>query len=83
MAGYREDDLLALAASVEAQSEHPLAHAVVNAAKARRLAIGTVADFESQTGLGVSAIVDEHAVAMGNAAQMSRIGADPAVLEWV
>ena len=39
--------------------------------------LGKVADFASQTGLGVSATVDGRSVVIGNAAQMSRIGADP------
>jgi Cu+-exporting ATPase len=76
-----EGELLALAAAVEAQSEHPLAHAVVTAAKDRGLAIGRVTDFASQTGLGVSAVVDGRQVAIGNAAQMTRVGADPMPLD--
>ena len=76
-----EGELLALAAAVEAQSEHPLAHAIVTAAKERGLQLGAVADFASQTGLGVSAKVDGRQVVIGNAAQMRRIGADPAPLD--
>jgi Cu+-exporting ATPase len=68
--------MLALAAAVEGQSEHPLAHAIVVAAKERGLQLGTVADFASQTGLGVSARVGGRSVVIGNAVQMSRIGAD-------
>lgn len=76
-----ENDLLALAAAVEGQSEHPLAHAIVVAANERELQLGTVADFVSQTGLGVSATVDGRSVVIGNAAQMSRVGADPKPLD--
>ena len=76
-----ENDMLALAAAVEGQSEHPLAHAIVVAAKDRQLQLGTVADFASQTGLGVSATVAGRSVVIGNAAQMSRIGADPKPLD--
>jgi Cu+-exporting ATPase len=76
-----EGELLALAAAVEAQSEHPLAHAIVTAAKDRGLAIGSVTDFASQTGLGVSAVVNGRQVAIGNAAQMTRVGADPIPLD--
>ncbi|ARS26673.1 heavy metal translocating P-type ATPase [Sphingomonas sp. KC8] len=75
-----KNDLLALAAAVEAGSEHPLAHATVVAAKARGLVLPAIDDFQSQTGLGVSAVAGGRAVAIGNAAQMRRIGADPAVL---
>ena len=76
-----EGELLALAAAVEAQSEHPLAHAIVTAAKDRGLKLGTVAEFASQTGLGVSAKVDGRPVVLGNSAQMSRVGANPAPLD--
>jgi len=75
--GLAGNDLLALAAAVEGQSEHPLAHAIVVAAKERGLQLGSVSDFASQTGLGVSATVDSRSVVIGNAAQMSRVGADP------
>ena len=76
-----EDELLALAAAVEASSEHPLAHAIVMAAKDRALKLGKVTDFASQTGLGVSAMVDGRSVVVGNAAHMSSVGADPAALD--
>jgi Cu+-exporting ATPase len=76
-----ENDMLALAAAVEGQSEHPLAHAIVVAAKDRELQLGTVTDFASQTGLGVSAKVNGRSVVIGNAEQISRIGADPKALD--
>ena len=76
-----ENEMLALAAAVEAQSEHPLAHAIVVAAKERGLQLGTVEDFASQTGMGVSATVGGRTVVIGNAAQMNRIGADPKTLD--
>ncbi|HEX8412953.1 MAG TPA: heavy metal translocating P-type ATPase [Sphingomicrobium sp.] len=75
-----ESELLALVAAVEAQSEHPLAHAIAMAAKDKGLRLGVVTDFASQTGLGVSAAVGGRQIAIGNPAQMSRIGADPAPL---
>lgn len=81
VSGFDENDMLALTASVEAQSEHPLAHGIINGAKGRELSIKDVTDFESQTGLGVSAVVDRRKVVIGNAAQMKRIGADPAPLD--
>nr|WP_275401786.1 heavy metal translocating P-type ATPase [Sphingomonas flavalba] len=79
--GMAEDRLLAVAAAVEARSEHPLAHAIVSAAGERGLSAGAVTDFQSHTGSGVSAIVDGQRVAIGNAAQMRQAGADPAALE--
>jgi len=54
-AGQTEDDLLAAAGSVEQQSEHPLASAIVAAARERKLAIENVQDFSSSTGGGVIA----------------------------
>src|SRR3546814_6792240 len=60
--GWAEDALLALAAAVEARSEHPLAHAIAVAAEERTLSIGRVEDFASQTGQGVSALVDDRDV---------------------
>ncbi len=79
--GRSEDELLALAAAVEAQSEHPLAQAIVVAAKDRRLKLGTIEGFASQTGLGVSARVGGHDVVLGNAAQLERIGVDSASVD--
>lgn len=73
--------VLALAAAVEAQSEHPLAHAIVTAARDKGLVLGTVEEFASQTGLGVTARVDGRQVAIGNAEQMRRVGADPTPLD--
>ena len=81
LTGFDADNMLALAAAVEAQSEHPLAQAIVHAAQQRGLGAGAVTQFESQTGLGVSAQVDGRAVVIGNAAQLRRIGADPQALE--
>jgi Cu+-exporting ATPase len=74
------DLLLALVAAVEAQSEHPLAQAIVAGATARELKLGPVTEFASQTGLGVSAQVGQQTVVIGNEAQMRRIGLDPAGL---
>jgi Cu+-exporting ATPase len=79
--GMTEDALIAAAAAVESRSEHPLARAIVDAAEARKLDFESVEDFDSQTGLGISGRVDGRVVVVGNAAQMQRIGADPAPLE--
>ena len=72
-----ENDLLRLIASVEARSEHPLAHAIVTAAKERSLALAEPEDFAVQVGAGISATVDGRAVVIGNTAQMKSIGVDP------
>ncbi len=72
-----EDDLLRLVASVEARSEHPLAHAIVTAAKERNLELAEPQGFEVQVGAGISAKVDSRTVVIGNTAQMQSIGIDP------
>ena len=79
--GVTADELLAAAAAIEAQSEHPLALAIVNGARERGLVLGRTEAFESQTGLGVSGRVDGREIVIGNAAQMRRIGADVATLD--
>ena len=73
-----ENEFLALTAAVEARSEHPLAHAIVTAAQERKLTLGKPESFEVQVGAGLSAVVGGRTVVIGNAAQMQRIGVDPA-----
>ena len=73
---FAEAEMLALVAAVEAQSEHPLAHAIAEGARDRKLKLGKVSDFASQTGLGVSAAVDGRVVTIGNNAQLRRIGVE-------
>jgi Cu+-exporting ATPase len=66
-----EDELLALSASLEQSSEHPIARAIVAAAKERGLALSRVDGFESVTGQGVRGLVDGRAVAIGNETLMA------------
>jgi len=63
--GTSERDLLQIAASVEAHSEHPLARAIVEAAKKEQIAMRDVTDFQSTTGGGVSANLDGRRVLVG------------------
>ncbi len=63
---FSEEDLLVLAASVEQNSEHPLAHAIVIGAKNRGLTLSTVKDFDSVTGGGVHGRVGGKTVLIGN-----------------
>ena len=72
-----EDELLALAAAVEAHSEHPLAHAIVTEAARRGLGVAPAEGFRSKTGAGVTATVAGRSVAIGNAAMMRDAGAHP------
>jgi Cu+-exporting ATPase len=68
--GFSEDEVLRLAASLERASEHPLAGAVLAAAKGKGLALDAVTDFESVTGMGVTGIAGGRSVKVGNAALM-------------
>ena len=81
VAGFREDDLLRLAASVERASEHPLADAVVRAAKERNLTLINVEEFDSPTGKGVTGRVDGKSVLLGNAAYLKSLGVETQTLE--
>jgi len=65
-----DDDVLILAASVEADSEHPLARAIVNAASERGLRVARAVDFRSNAGRGVQATVDGATVAVGGPAML-------------
>lgn len=67
VSGWESDVLLSLSASVESQSEHPLAGAVVGSAKAKNLNIPGVEDFKSITGGGVQGRVDGKQVIVGQA----------------
>ena len=81
--GFESADVLAAAAAVEARSEHPLAQAIVTAARADGSPVGVAENFESHTGLGVSGVVDGSEIVVGNADQMRRIGVDPSILDAV
>ena len=73
-------DLLRLAAAVERGSEHPLASAIVEAARSRGIVVPTVTDFRSTAGLGVSGLVEGHRVLLGSAALMRSSAVDAAWL---
>ncbi|MEO1543582.1 MAG: heavy metal translocating P-type ATPase [Pseudomonadota bacterium] len=72
--GRSENDVLQLAASLEARSEHPVAHALIAAAEDKGLDLLPVDQFDSITGQGVSGTVAGHTVHVGNAALLSSIG---------
>ena len=71
---HTRDDILAIAASVEALSEHPVAGAIVRAASERGLTLRKATAFESLTGRGVTAMLDSHFVAVGNAQLLEAYG---------
>ncbi|HET7656149.1 MAG TPA: copper-translocating P-type ATPase [Luteimonas sp.] len=74
VAGMGEGELLRLAASLDAGSEHPLATAIVAEARQRGLALDPVEDFDSVTGLGVRGRVDGRALALGSSGYMRELG---------
>ncbi|WP_312402504.1 heavy metal translocating P-type ATPase [Rhizobium sp.] len=73
--GFGEDETLALVAAVEARSEHPIADAIVKAAKARGLETASAEGFSSVTGYGIRAKVGGREVAVGADRYMQKLGA--------
>ncbi|MDP5227556.1 MULTISPECIES: copper-translocating P-type ATPase [Arthrobacter] len=73
--GIDADRMLAVAAAVEADSEHPVARAIVRAARERGLDVPQAIGFESLTGRGVRAVVDGDEYRMGGPAMLAERGA--------
>ena len=85
--GVDPAELMTLAASVEARSEHPLAVAIVERAKQEGLTLRDAADFAATAGQGVSAVVDGQRILAGNLKMMREAsvpleGLDSAAAEW-
>jgi len=78
--GFSEDEVLRLAASLDQGSEHPLAGAIVNAARERRLALEKAEQFDSGSGIGVKGVVAGKSLAIGNATLMQQLDIDVASL---
>jgi len=78
--GFDEEELLRLGAAVEQASEHPLALAVVTAAKERGIAIPAVADFDAPTGKGATGTVDSKKIVLGTARFLEDMGIATATL---
>jgi Cu+-exporting ATPase len=79
--GFDEMALLSLAASVERPSEHPLASAILAAAKQRNAPLRDVSGFQSLTGKGITGTVDGKAIAVGTASLLNDIAIDASALE--
>jgi P-type Cu+ transporter len=73
-AGLSQSEILTLAASLERSSEHPLAAAIVTAARNRNASIQEPTDFASVTGKGVTGKIGGRPVALGNATLMADLG---------
>jgi len=78
--GFSEDEVLRLAASLDQGSEHPLAAAIVTAARDRKLNLEKAAQFDSASGIGVKGVVGGKPLAIGNATLMQQLGIDVAPL---
>ncbi|WP_197386279.1 copper-transporting P-type ATPase [Ralstonia pseudosolanacearum] len=78
--GFTDSDVLRLAASLDQGSEHPLAAAIVQAARARGLSLESAQNFESSSGIGVRGSVAGKRLALGNTVLMEQEGVDPAPL---
>ncbi|HEY9102522.1 copper-translocating P-type ATPase [Chitinimonas sp.] len=74
MPGWTDADVLRLAASLDQGSEHPLADAIVHAARETNLPLLAVEDFESASGIGVRGRVEGRDLALGNRAFMAQLG---------
>jgi len=78
--GFTEDEMLALVASVERSSEHPLAAAIVKGAQARGLDLAEPTEFDSVTGQGVRARLGGRDILVGNDRLLTGAGIDPTPL---
>ena len=79
--GYTADEVLRLAASLDQGSEHPLADAIVSAAREKGLQLAKPTDFESGSGIGVRGTVEGRRLALGNTALMEQEGLDVSALK--
>ena len=78
--GFDDTEVLRLAASLDQGSEHPLAAAIVAAAREQGLTLSKPEQFDSESGIGVRGSVDGKALALGNTALMEQLGVRVSVL---
>ena len=78
--GFDETQVLRLAASVERGSEHPLAAAIIAAAAERKLELLPVRDFDSPVGKGVTGIIEDKRLVLGNARFLAELNIDTSAL---
>ncbi|MEO8963639.1 MAG: copper-translocating P-type ATPase [Gammaproteobacteria bacterium] len=79
-ANFDEDKILYLAASLEHNSEHPLASAFVNAAKERNIKLQNPTEFSAEIGKGIRGIIDDKRVALGNTKLLELLNLQPGTL---
>jgi Cu+-exporting ATPase len=73
---FDKDEVLRFIATLEKSSEHPLADAIVNEAKEKKIELSKVEEFESISGMGIKGKVNSHVVAVGNAKLMDNLKID-------
>lgn len=81
LGGSSEEELLRTAASLENASEHPLAHAIVEAARERKLTLDEPTNFEAVSGRGIQGLVNGHAIRVGTRAHAREASIDPGPFE--
>ncbi|MEO6826026.1 MAG: heavy metal translocating P-type ATPase [Microbacteriaceae bacterium] len=74
--GHTEDEVLALAAAAEGDSEHPLAKAILAAARSRELTVPSASDFQSSPAVGVVGTVDGQQISVGGPYLLTRHGVE-------
>ncbi|MFD1746568.1 heavy metal translocating P-type ATPase [Rhizobium helianthi] len=77
--GFREEEVLALVAALEARSEHPVAEAIVKAAKARGLSLAAIETLRATAGFGIEGSVEGRSVMVGADRLMARNGLDVSI----
>lgn len=77
---FKENNILAMAATLEKASEHPLAEAIVQGAKDRKLILPEGKNFETFSGMGIRGIVEGHSVVLGNKKLLYTNNIDPSHL---
>lgn len=81
LSGYDADQILLMAASLENQSEHPLAGTILKAAKERNLTLEKVTDFSAQVGKGVIGKYQNQKIALGNVKLLQSMNLESTALE--
>ncbi|OTG80400.1 heavy metal translocating P-type ATPase [Acinetobacter sp. ANC 4648] len=83
IAGFDENDVLLKVASVEDKSEHPIAQAIVTAAKNKGLILKSVQNFNSVTGFGIEALIEDSAIHIGADRFMQKMGLDLTIFNQI
>lgn len=73
---YEKNNILLYAASLEHQSEHPLANAIIKAANEQDLNLLPVSNFKAEIGMGIIGVIDQKTIALGNEKFMGKLGID-------